>query len=342
MTQPSTQSERGPEVGSGKWQVARSAPHFSLATSHFPLCEGGPGTAMTSRVCALCGSARRSREFAEATYDPSRIGRFAFASRKVPEYMHYRLLLCKGCDLVYASPVPDRESLLEEYRVAAYDSGREARYAARTYGRLLRSVLGRLPDRAGALDIGAGDGAFLKELLLLNFTEVVGAEPSAAPIAAAEDAVRPLLRHAPFRAADFQGRKFRLITCFQTLEHVPDPLQLCRDACGLLKEGGVMLCVVHNRRALSARLLGRRSPIFDIEHLQLFSHTSSRRLLEGAGFRDIRTDTIVNRYPITYWMRLFPLPRMLKNAAIRFAGALGGNHIPCPLPAGNLVAIGFK
>ncbi len=297
---------------------------------------------LIDRACPICASAEHSREYAKESIDPTRLDKFAFASRKMPEYMHHRLLLCRDCDILYASPVPATVELEQEYLEAAYDSGAEAGYAARTYARLLRPILGRLPDRVGALDIGAGDGAFLKELLALNFTAVVGAEPSSAPIAAADVSVRPLLRQAPFRAADFQAQRFRLITCFQTMEHLPDPLQLCRDAYGLLKEGGAMLCVVHNRRALSARLLGRRSPIFDIEHLQLFSPASVRRLLECAGFCDVRTAMIVNRYPITYWMRLFPLPRALKNGAIRIAAALGGNHIPFALPAGNQVAFGFK
>jgi SAM-dependent methyltransferase len=297
---------------------------------------------MTDRVCPLCASAGPSREFAEASYDPTQMGDFAFASRKMPEYMHYRLLLCQQCELLYASPVPEAETLVEEYQAAAYDSGREARYAAKTYIALTKKVLDRLPDRAGALDIGAGDGAFLQELLDCGFTDVLGCEPSAAPIAAADEAVRPLLRNAPFRAKDFAAGKYSLVTCFQTMEHVPDPLQLCRDACSMLKPGGVMLCVVHNRRSLSARLLGRRSPIFDIEHLQLFSHASIRRLLESAGFRDIRTSVVVNCYPMTYWMRLFPLPRPMKTVAIRLAAALGGNRLPFPLPAGNVAAVGFK
>ncbi len=297
---------------------------------------------MIARNCPICGSADRSREFAAARYDADRLTRFAFASRKLPEYMHYRLLLCAACELLYASPVPESQSLVEEYQAAAYDSALEARFAARTYARLLRPLLARLPDRSGALDIGAGDGAFLQELLAQGFSEVAGVEPSAAPIAAAEEAVRPLLHHAPFRVEDFQGRQFRLITCFQTMEHVPDPLRLCREACGLLKPGGAMLCVVHNRLALSARLLGRRSPIYDIEHLQLFSRPSVRRLMERAGFRDVAAAMVVNRYPLSYWLRLFPLPPALKKAVLGAAGRLGVGRISVALPAGNLAVWGFK
>jgi SAM-dependent methyltransferase len=307
-----------------------------------PNTGGGKSSmAMIARECPLCGSADRSREYAEAAYDPGRLDRFAFASRKLPEYMHYRLLLCAGCELLYASPVPELEALAEQYRAAAYDSSLEARYAARTYAGLLRRILGRLPDRAGALDIGAGDGAFLRELLALGFTDVCGAEPSAAPIAAADASVRPLLRHGPFQASDYQDRTLSLITCFQTLEHVPDPLGLCRDALGLLKPGGAMLCVVHNRRALSARLLGRRSPIFDIEHLQLFSRPSARRLLASAGFCDVHIRTVVNRYPLSYWTRLFPMPGGLKRGMIAAMNRTGIGRLSIPFPAGNMAVYGF-
>ena len=301
---------------------------------------GGPGASgersvskpMIARNCPICGSADRSREFAAARYDADRLTRFAFASRKLPEYMHYRLLLCAACELLYASPVPESQSLVEEYQAAAYDSALEARFAARTYARLLRPLLARLPDRSGALDIGAGDGAFLQELLAQGFSEVAGVEPSAAPIAAAEEAVRPLLHHAPFRVEDFQGRQFRLITCFQTMEHVPDPLRLCREACGLLKPGGAMLCVVHNRLALSARLLGRRSPIYDIEHLQLFSRPRCGASWSGPGFATWppRWSSTAIRSPTGCGSSRCPRRLRKRSSGLPADWASGGSASPCP------------
>ena len=85
--------------------------------------------------------------------DPARLDQFAFASRKLPEYMHHRLMICKTCDLVYASPVPAPDELHEAYAEAAFDSGTEAAYAARTYGRIVDRLIPRLPDLKGALDI---------------------------------------------------------------------------------------------------------------------------------------------------------------------------------------------
>ncbi len=294
------------------------------------------------RACPLCGSRDQSAVFAPEAIDAGRLDAFAFASRKTPEYMHYRLISCPDCDLLYASPGPSPGALAAAYREAAFDSSEESRFAAQTYVRLLSRFVDRLPDRSGALDIGAGDGAFLEELLALGFTGVAGVEPSEAPIAAARSSVRPLLRRGVFSAADFKEGTLSLVTSFQTLEHVLDPLGVCRDARRLLKEGGAVFFVCHDRRAFSARLLGLQSPIFDIEHLQLFSPASARALLERAGFDDIEVWPILNRYALHYWLRLFPFPPSWKERCVSWTKAARFGFAPLALPAGNLAAIGFR
>ena len=297
---------------------------------------------MVARACPLCGSNDESSVFAKENFDPARCDRYAFASRKLPEYMHYRLIQCATCDLVYASPVPSTRALAKAYQEAAYDSKTESGFAARTYSALLRPIIEKLPDRAGAMDIGAGDGRFLKQLVQLGFTGVVGVEASEAPVAAAADAVRPLIRRALFSAGDFPHSSFSLVTCFQTIEHVDQPLELCRGVHRLLKPGGATLLVMHNRHAISARVLGLRSPIFDIEHLQLFSRRSGQLLLERAGFQDIASRTILNRYPLGYWLKLLPLPARIKSAALAVAARTRAARLPIILPAGNLSLLGFK
>jgi SAM-dependent methyltransferase len=298
--------------------------------------------ALKTRACPLCGSEDERRVFAEADFDLGRLDRFAFASRKLPEYMHLRLVECPVCDLLYASPVPDRDVLSRLYDDAAFDASDESHAAARTYARLLRPVLDRLPERGAALDIGTGDGAFLSELLDHGFRQVTGVEPSAAPIACADPAVRPLIRHGVFDPGDFPPASLSLVTCFQTLEHVPDPFRLAHAARGLLREGGAVFFICHNRRAVSARLLGLRSPIFDIEHLQLFSPASARALLEKAGFSAVATESVVNRYPLRYWARLFPLPAALKSRVLALLRSTAIGAIPLAAPVGNLAVVGFK
>jgi len=255
--------------------------------------------------------------------------------------MHHALVVCRRCDLLYANPAPDRESLETAYRDAAFDASNESRYASLSYASYLPRITACLPDREGALDIGTGDGAFLEQLLRHGFTNVSGVEPSAAPVATAKPELRALIRQAPFRSADFAPNSLRLVTCFQTIEHVPDPFALCQDALRLLRPGGALFIVCHNRRALLARALGLKSPIFDIEHLQLFSPKSVRAMLSRAGFSRVLVQRVVNRYPIDYWARLSPLPDVLKPRALAFLRATGIGRITLAAPVGNLAAIAY-
>jgi SAM-dependent methyltransferase len=293
------------------------------------------------RNCPVCDS-DSGQLFADARLDPSRIGEFAYASRKLPEYMHHRLMICPHCDVIYASPVPDASELESAYEAASYDSQREAAFAARTYIARMQRIFNRLPDRIGALDIGAGDGAFCGELKTCGFTDVVGIEPSSAPIASASEEVRACLRQEMFTPGLFPPAQFSLVTCFQTIEHVSNPAQLCQEAVRLLKPEGALCLVAHNRRAISCRLMGRRSPIFDIEHLQLFSPVSLRQLLENAGLRSVKVCSIWNRYPVSYWARLFPFPTVAKRAILHTLGGTGFGSIPISIPAGNMIAWGFR
>jgi SAM-dependent methyltransferase len=287
------------------------------------------------RACPLCGS-REEAHVVEAAFDPARLGTLSFASRKPPELMHWRLVTCATCGLEYANPVPAPDVLLREYREAGFDAAAESTFAAETYARVVARLLPTLPGRSGALDIGAGDGAFLERLLELGFSDVVGLEPSPAARGRASVRVQQLIREEPLVAGVLEEGCFSLVTCLQTIEHVPDPLPLCTEARRVLREGGAVLLVSHDRHAWPARLLGRRSPIYDIEHLQLFDRRTVRLLLERAGFERIEVHTLVNRYPLGYWLRLARAPSRI----VRLLGAAAS--LPVSAPVGNVWTIGYR
>ena len=297
---------------------------------------------MNERACPACLSADPAAVLAEDTADPAGWDSYAFASRKLPEYTHHRMVLCGACDLAYASPAPEPDLLAGAYREASYDSGLEAGYASRTYARLLAAVVPRLVSLEGALDIGTGNGAFLEELMAAGFQGVEGVEPSLAPVEAAKPHIRPLIQVGSFTPALFGDRRFSLITCFQTMEHVYDPRATCADMCTLLRDGGAVLIVCHDRNALSARVLRTKSPIFDVEHLQLYSRESLVRLLRATGFVDVGVRTVVNRYPLNYWVKLFPMPPGPKRALMRRLEQRHVGRIPVPLAAGNFAAVAFR
>jgi SAM-dependent methyltransferase len=284
----------------------------------------------------------QSHIIAESNIDLDRLDKFAFASRKRPEYMHPRLIECAGCGLLYGSPVLSPETLAEAYRDADFDGGNEGRYASITYAREIQKIMYRLPDLNEALDIGTGDGAFLEQLIGLGFQNPIGVEPSQAPYGAAPPEIRDRIRLGLFRSEDYSPGKFSLVTCFQTMEHIWDPHGLARAVLPLLKSGGAFVMVVHNRHAISARALGFKSPIFDIEHLQLFSPETARNLLKRAGYKHVLVAPLWNRYPLSYWTRLLPFPDRIKGALLSLENGSRIGKMLVSLPAGNIVCMGFK
>jgi SAM-dependent methyltransferase len=302
----------------------------------------GPFGEMTERSCPVCGSDDGRDVFAEQKLDQSLLDENAFASRKSPEHMRLRLVRCRVCDVVYASPLPSSEALAAAYDAAAFDSSEEARYAARSYAEQIADLLSRLPDRAAALDIGTGEGAFLRELLDLGFEQVTGVEPSSAPIAAADPEVKGLIEHGIFEPGVRPPDSQTLITCFQTIEHVRDPSSMVAAAAAMLKPGGILAMVCHDRRAPVNRVLGLRSPIVDIEHMQLFSPRSVGELLRRGGLGGIGYRPIRNRYPIRYWTRLAPLPDGLRRPFDGLLERSGLADRPLTVGVGNLLVWGVR
>ena len=170
------------------------------------------------RVCPVCADPAAPALFRESTFDPARFTDATFSSRKIPEYMHARYVRCRRCDLVFANPAPSSASLEGLYRDATFEASIESRYAARTYVKYLRRATGLQPVMT--VDVGAGDGAFLAELARSGFDDLTGFEPSEAPIALADPAIRRCLRPEFFDAALFADDSVGLITCFQTIEHL--------------------------------------------------------------------------------------------------------------------------
>jgi SAM-dependent methyltransferase len=297
---------------------------------------------LRERNCPVCGSGDSSDVAWPARIDEQKLGDFAFASRKLPEYMHMRLVKCPICSVIYASPALTTDFLAKAYREASYDSSQEANYAARTYAGQLGRILSALGDREAALEVGAGNGAFLERLQDAGFHQVIGVEPSLEAAAAASETIRPLIRLGMFQASDFEPESISLFSCFQTIEHVENPRVLCTGAFRLLRPDGVIFLIGHDYESWVTALLGRKSPIFDIEHLQLFSKTSLRYLLESCGFQNVRIGTLRNCYPLAYWMKLLPLPAGWKRRLIPLAKALWIGRLPVSMNIGNLCAVGYK
>lgn len=295
------------------------------------------------RHCPVCGTSWRDASvFLEGNFDTAKLNEFSYASRKTPEYMNLALISCPTCDLVYANDPPTRQHLANSYHVAEYDSSEEADDAAAAYMVAMAPTFAGLRRKDAALEIGTGTGALLERLATLGFTELVGIEPSTAAIEAAPAHRREWIREGVFEEQNFPPESFDLICCFMTMEHVLDPKVIASAAFKLLRPGGAFVTVTHDYRGRVNRAMGRRSPIIDIEHMQLFSKRSIRYLLEDTGFERVSAAGFKNKYAFRYWWRLAPVPKVAKNGVARAVGALHADGLKIALNVGNTLAAGFK
>ena len=290
----------------------------------------------------MCGLDQVKKRGYEAAFDESQLTEYSFSSRKLPEFMHFEMKICSECDLLYTSKVPQEDWIQSQYNEAAFDSEDVSKYAAKNHAQKLSRIVSSLPNKKLALDIGAGDGTFLLQLQRVGFEEVIGIEPSSVAIEAADPSIKPRLRQAFFSGNECANNTVSLMTCFQTVEHVPDPSLLFSKVYKMLEPGGIFYLVAHNYRALSAKLLGTRSPIFDLEHLQIHSKFSLNKLFKQTGFEKIDVGIFKNSFPLSYWLRLLPIISAGKKKRIIDLLKNKRFDFQIPLFAGNIFGIGCK
>ena len=170
----------------------------------------------------------------------------------------------------------------------------------------------KLANIDSVLDIGCSDGAFISIVKSKSAVDVTGVEPSIQAINSSDLSARENIHHTTLES--FQNKfGFNIVTCFQTIEHVNDLNGLVVKSKELLLDEGHLVFVCHDRLSLVNRILGERSPIFDIEHLQILNKKGVQLLLQLNGFVDVQVNTISNKYPIAYWLLLAPIPKFLKT-----------------------------
>lgn len=225
--------------------------------------------------------------------------------------MHYSYFECMNCRTLFVDELPNSEFLENSYNAAEFVSRKDSVYAAQTYFEELQRI--NLLDSGKLLDIGCSDGAFISIVKSKSAMNVLGVEPSINAINNSDLSVRENIQHTTLENFH-RDNGFNIVTCFQTIEHVNDLNGLVVKSKELLLDRGHLVFVCHDRLSLTNRILGERSPIFDIEHLQILNKKGVRLLLERNGFTDIRVKAISNRYPIAYWLLLSPIPSAIKRS----------------------------
>ena len=294
--------------------------------------------------CAICRTYGDALLRYPARLNEEAIDAAAFSARRFYDRkIHFRMVRCVRCGLLRSDPVLPPAALATLYRASHFTYEGELSHLARTYGRYLARVQRYHADAERFLDIGCGNGFMMTEATRQGYRDVCGVEPSEEAAAQAAPAHRAKIQVAMFTAQLFPAASFDVITLFQTLDHLSNPRAVLGDCFSLLKPGGVLLLLNHNVRAISARLMGERSPIIDVEHTYLYDTNTIRAVCEAEGFVVREAGAAWNTLSLGYLVSLLPIRRVaVKDAIIRFLKRMRLEQVPLRLPLGNLYCIAQK
>ncbi|MCU0285377.1 MAG: class I SAM-dependent methyltransferase [Acidobacteria bacterium] len=201
---------------------------------------------------------------------------------------HDDIVRCNNCGMLYNNPQPQAEILVNIYQEVEdplYQEETKAREYTfqHTLGLLHKAI--RPPGRL--LDVGCYTGTFM-QVANASGWEVSGIELShwAAGIAAKID-VGPVYE-GPLGNLPLPGEYFDVITFWDVIEHLAQPVLFLQEVGRLLKPGGIVGFSTHMVDSWAVRILGKKYPFFMDMHLVHFSRATVKRLLAEQGYELIK------------------------------------------------------
>ena len=219
------------------------------------------------KKCRLCANADCS-----VIYDgPIRAG--GVGSGKVDGF---KILCCKKCSLTQLSPLPDNLDIFyetDEYR-SQFDyqfdpSSIHKKYDHEQNERIARIGIQNLRGKI-VLDFGSSAGVFLDAVHSLA-SKTIAIEPAGFY---KEYLINQGHMYYPYpEDAINANEEVDIITCFDVIEHVPDPVGLVKSAAKLLKPGGLFVLSMPNLDDLLRKVNKEKfeSFFFMIAHLNYFN-----------------------------------------------------------------------
>jgi len=242
----------------------------------------------------------------------------------------YDLVRCTGCGLAYISNPPTMEELKVLYSAgAAYHAALcdptsttfavQDRIAVRHLAETMRGVKG-----GRLLDVGCSIGQFAARAKAAGFA-ATGLEMNASSADFARGHYRLEVAEGTIHDAPQPDGSLDVLTMFDVIEHVPDPLGDLRKACDLLAPGGTIVLSTPNIDGLFPRLSLPLAKKLDYwphpeppYHLYQFSARTLGAMLAKAGFAvaETRHFAIDLAYTFGQPKTLLTMPKRLAYAGL--------------------------
>jgi 2-polyprenyl-3-methyl-5-hydroxy-6-metoxy-1,4-benzoquinol methylase len=227
-------------------------------------------TAKSAVVCPICGV-------------PAKI------AQRVPPAVYYG---CPVCETLFQHPMPTidqmRSYVEDEYARGVYSSYVAAsNLKALTFATRARRIAKRISG-GRLLDVGASAGFFVEQALLAGF-DAYGVELSNEAVAGAPAPIRERLTIGDVNALALEGTTpFDVITAFDLIEHVFDPVAFLQEMRRVARPGALLAITTPDVGHVLRHVLRARWPMFQpMQHTVLFSRRGLRLALTQAGYTDV-------------------------------------------------------
>ena len=212
---------------------------------------------------------------------------------------------CTVCAFARIDPLPMRESRPEHYtKEKVIKRNIKEKTPLQKFSRAMKHFFNRAMNRnksdifysklsrylssmSKVLDVGCGDGSFLKLAKKQFICAGIEISEYLAALARKQGDIKIMVGN--FLTAGFTNEKYDAVTLISFLEHLDDPMQAIKECFGLLSNGGVLLMKTVNYGCLNRRIrkegwTGFRPP----DHIIYFTPSNLKRLLKKIGFTKIK------------------------------------------------------
>ncbi len=170
-----------------------------------------------------------------------------------------------------------------------WPTGKSAKRLLRHTKQIVTRIERFLDKRAGELrllDVGCSSGAFVSSARRLGI-DAEGVEPASAPVKTALDSGLKVYQGS-LEEVNLPSGSYDVMTLFEVLEHLKDPLSLLKECHRVLITGGLLVIRTGNTESWSAHYQMARWEYFSIAahggHISFFNPASMGRLAERSGF----------------------------------------------------------
>jgi len=246
--------------------------------------------------------------------------RYLFTKNSCP------VVRCCECGLTYA--IPDENTYLQDYYNEGYFKGEKTKYGYIDYNEKEYIIynfkrywkkIEEYINSGRVLDVGCATGLFL-EGAGRNW-QCYGLDISRYASGIAQAKLGPTIETCQLLEAPWQSEYFDLISMWDVLDHLLNPMENLFKCYQLLKKQGILILNVGDISALFAKICGKRWYIMiPPTHLYFFTKRTITAMLNKAGFEVLKIERTGKLVPLKlcFFRLSYIFDNALMNAFFRY------------------------